>query len=201
VSATVTGGYEADELQKRSLIGSLALTLRPASWLELTPTVYYQRTRKEIAWVFPDGNVIDLAVAPEAFSVFGDRDLDEVDLGLRGITTFTRALSLQWFVQVLLARGMYSNYQRAATSTMLVPYNYASNPAFTNHDFNEATLNANLLLRWEYMPGSTFYLVWTQSRYGNAAVYSESFGGRLKDTFALPQENVLMAKVSYLLPL
>ena len=201
VTATVTGVYEADELQKKSLIGSLALTLRPASWLELTPTVYYQRTRKEIAWVFPDGNVVDPAVAPAAFSVFGDRDLDEVDLGLRGITTFTRTLSLQWFVQVLLARGMYSNYQRAATSTMLVPYDYASNPAFTNHDFNEATLNANLLLRWEYMPGSTFYLVWTQSRYGNAAVYSESFGGMLNDTFALPQENVLMAKVSYWLPL
>ena len=201
VSATVTGIYEADELQKQSIIGSLALTLRPAPWLEVTPTVYAQRTRTEVAWVFPDGNVSDPAVGQEPFSVFGDRDLDEIDMGLRGIVTFTRSLSLQWFVQVLLARGQYGNYQRAATSTSLVPYDYASNPAFSSHDFNESTLNANLLLRWEYVPGSTFYLVWTQARYGESGNYDQKFGETFKETFSLPMENVLMAKVSYLLPL
>jgi hypothetical protein len=201
VSASIAATYEADELQKRSFYGSLALTLRPASWLELTPTVYAQRTRTEIAWVFPDGNVTDPAIGPEPFSVFGDRDLDEVDMGLRGIMTFSRALSLQWFVQVLLARGQYSNYQRAATSTTLVPYAYEANPAYSNHDFNESTLNANLLLRWEYMPGSAFYLVWTQERYGNSGFYDQRLGESFKNTFSLPMENVLMAKVSYLLPL
>lgn len=200
VSATVTGLYETDELQKQSLIGSVALTLRPGSWVELTPTLYYQRTRKELAWVFPT-TVSDPAVGPGGFSVFGDRDLDEVDLGLRGIATFSRTLSLQWFAQVLLARGRYANYKRTLNSSTLVPYDYPSHPGFYNHDFNEATLNANLLLRWEYLPGSTFYLVWTQSRYGDAALYSRGFGGRFGDTFSLPQENVLLAKMSYLLPL
>jgi len=122
-------------------------------------------------------------------------------MGLRGIMTFSRALSLQWFVQVLLARGQYSNYQRAATSTTLVPYAYEANPAYSNHDFNESTLNANLLLRWEYMPGSAFYLVWTQERYGNSGFYDQRLGESFKNTFSLPMENVLMAKVSYLLPL
>src|SRR5512140_2843525 len=201
VSATVSGAYEADELQKKSFYGALALTLRPASWLELTPTVYAQRTRTELAWVFGSAPVSDPAVAPEPFSVFGDRDLDEVDMGLRGIMTFSRSLSLQWFVQVLLARGQYSNYQRAATSTTMVPYDYVSNPGYSTHDFNESTLNANLLLRWEYLPGSAFYLVWTQARYGDSGIYDQHFGERFKDTFTLPMENVLMAKVSYLLPL
>jgi hypothetical protein len=201
VSATVIGSYEADELQKRTVVGSLACTLRPAAWLELAPTVYYQHTRKELAWLFPDGNVSDPAIGPAPFSVFGERDLDEVDMGLRGIVTFTRSLSLQWFVQVLLARGQYNNYQRTATSTMLVPYDYPSNPAYSKHDFNESTLNANLLFRWEYMPGSTFYLVWTQSRYGDSGIYDQAFGEAFSRTFSLPQENVLMAKVSYWLPL
>jgi hypothetical protein len=201
VSATVIGSYEADELQKRTVVGSLACTLRPAAWLELAPTVYYQHARKELAWLFPDGNVSDPAIGPAPFSVFGERDLDEVDMGLRGIVTFTRSLSLQWFVQVLLARGQYNNYQRTATSTMLVPYDYPSNPAYSKHDFNESTLNANLLFRWEYMPGSTFYLVWTQSRYGDSGIYDQAFGEAFSRTFSLPQENVLMAKVSYWLPL
>jgi hypothetical protein len=201
VSATVIGSYEADELQKRTVVGSLACTLRPAAWLELAPTVYYQHTRKELAWLFPDGNVSDPAIGPAPFSVFGERDLDEVDMGLRGIVTFTRSLSLQWFVQVLLARGQYNNYQRTATSTMLVPYDYPSSPAYSKHDFNESTLNANLLFRWEYMPGSTFYLVWTQSRYGDSGIYNQAFEEAFSRTFSLPQENVLMAKVSYWLPL
>jgi len=145
--------------------------------------------------------VVDPAVSPEPFSVFGDRDLDEVDLGLRGIMTFSRTLSLQWFAQVLLARGQYANYQRAATSTVMIPYDYASSPGYKNYNFNESTLNANLLLRWEYMPGSAFYLVWTQARYGDSGIYEQRFGERFNDTFALPMENVLMAKVSYLLPL
>ncbi len=201
VTAIGAVGYEADELQKESFWGSLALTLRPASWVELTPTLYAQRTRKELAWVFGSPPVADLAVSPEAFSIFGDRDLDEVDMGLRGIMTFSRTLSLQWFVQVLLARGQYSNYQRAATSTTMVPYDYASNPSYASYDFNESTLNANLLLRWEYRPGSTFYLVWTQARFGDSGIYDQHFGERFRSTFSLPMENVLMAKVSYLLPL
>lgn len=201
VTATAMVGYEADALRKESLIGSLALTLRPASWVELTPTLYAQHTRKELAWVFGSAPVVDPAVSPVPFSVFGDRDLDEVDIGLRGIMTFSRTLSLQWFAQVLLARGQYGNYQRAATGTTMVPYSYASSPGYYSHDFNESTLNANLLLRWEYMPGSTFYLVWTQARYGDNGIYDQRFGERFNNTFSLPMENVLLAKVSYLLPL
>jgi hypothetical protein len=201
VTATVTACFESDQLQKTSFTGSMSLTVRPASWVELTPTVYMQSTRKELAWVFGSSPIVDPAVAPAPFSLFGDRDLDEVDTGLRGIMTFSRTFSVQWFVQVLLARGQYSNYQRAATSTTMVPYSYASNPAYASRDFNESTLNANLLLRWEYMPGSTFYLVWTQARYGDSGIYQQRFGERFNSTFALPMENVLMAKVSYLLPL
>jgi hypothetical protein len=63
------------------------------------------------------------------------------------------------------------------------------------------TLTSSMRLRWEYTPGSTFYLVWTQARYGDSGIYDQRFGERFGDTFALPMENVLMAKVSYLLPL
>jgi hypothetical protein len=34
----------------------------------------------------------------------------------------------------------------------------------SNPDFNFRSLRGNTVLRWEYIPGSTFYLVWTQSR-------------------------------------
>jgi len=196
-SATLDAGYGIDSHGKRSFSSTLSLTLRPSPWAEIDPFVIYQRTRKEIAWLFPDGNILDPFVGPQVFSVFGDRDLDQLDFGFRGTITFTRTLSLQGFVQVLLARGRYVNYSRIGTMGNMVPYDYAASALFASHDFNESTLNANLLLRWEFLPGSSFYLAWTQERYGNWGLYERSIGMSFNDTFRLPQENVLLAKVAY----
>ena len=33
-----------------------------------------------------------------------------------------------------------------------------------NPDFSRRSLRSNLVLRWEYRPGSVFFLVWSQSR-------------------------------------
>jgi hypothetical protein len=35
---------------------------------------------------------------------------------------------------------------------------------FDQPNFNVFDFNANLVLRWEYLPGSTIYLVWSQNR-------------------------------------
>ncbi len=35
---------------------------------------------------------------------------------------------------------------------------------FENPDFNFFQFRSNLVLRWEYMPGSQLYLVWAQDR-------------------------------------
>ena len=200
VNATATGIYAFDEHGKRSLTGSLTLSIRPVSWVELNPTLLWLRSRNEEAWVYPGGNVTDLAVSPVPFSVFADRDVDEEDIELRGTVTFTRTLSLQFFTQILLARGRYSSYRRFVAGSP-VAYDYAASPAFTSADFNEADLNANVLLRWEYLPGSTLYLVWTQGRLGDSGDYTSGFGPRFRDTFALPHEDVLVLKISYWFPL
>jgi hypothetical protein len=197
LSANFIGAYEFDAKRKQTFYAYLAVKARPAPWVELEPLVFYQRTRDDEAWLFPDGNIIDPNVGPARFSVFGDRDLDELDFALRGIITFTRELSLQFYSQVLLARGRYDNYKRLVSSRELVAYDYPSHPAYYSHDFNAVTFNANVLLRWEYLPGSTIYLVWTQGRFDNIANYMRGFGSRFRDTFTLPHEDILLLKVSY----
>ncbi len=195
--AMVDGDYTSDAHGGSLFAGTLSLTLRPSPWMELAPFVFIQRNRKEIAWLFPDGNIVDPAISPKEFTVFGDRALDEVDVGLRGIVTFSRTLSLQWFAQVLLARGRYASYSRLDASGELIVYDYAASTSFVTHDFDEATLNANILLRWEYLPGSTFYLAWTQERSGAWADHDRTLDRSFNDTFALPQQNVLLAKATY----
>jgi len=57
------------------------------------------------------------------------------------------------------------------------------------------------VLRWEYLPGSTLYLVWSQARKGANQDYFSLLGDDFRDTFKVPPSNVLLLKVSYLMSL
>jgi hypothetical protein len=197
LSARAVAGYKHEDDGAWTWYGSAALTIRPSAWMELNPGISYQRTRDERAWVYPDGSVLDAAVAPARFSVFGTRDLQLLDLSLHGIITFTRTLSVQFFTQVFLTRGGYGEFFRLLPSGALTPYGYRGDASYYSHDFNAVTLNANVLLRWEYLPGSTVYLVWTQARYGNNGLYSLGLMQGFKEVLQLPREDVLLLKGSY----
>jgi hypothetical protein len=157
--------------------------------------VYYQRVSDAVAWVYPDGNIVDRTLGPDPFSLFGTRNLEQIDLSLRGIVTFTRTLSVQFFLQSFVARGEYHDYTRLLANGMLLPYPYER--FGFNHDFNTMNFNANVLMRWEYLPGSALYLVWTQSRFGDTGDYGTSIGGTLGDTWAWPRQDAVVLKVNY----
>lgn len=197
VSGSITTAVEVDAKRKRMVSALLGLKVRPAAWVELQPLMYYQRTRGEETGVFSGGTIV--RDPTERYSLFATRDFDEVDVALRGIVTFTRSLSLQFYSQVLLARGRYTDFRQLTSSTVLDPVSLPGDP--TRYDFNLITFNANVLLRWEYLPGSALYLVWTQGRFDYSQDYFTGFKQRFGDTFSLPHEDVLLLKVSYYLPL
>lgn len=73
---------------------------------------------------------------------------------------------------------------------------------FGERDFRVRSLRGNAVLRWEYRPGSTLFLVWQQEREFRD-LRAERFGV-LRDTGALfgdPADNVLILKVNYWLNL
>ncbi|HYX81656.1 MAG TPA: DUF5916 domain-containing protein, partial [Gemmatimonadales bacterium] len=56
----------------------------------------------------------------------------------------------------------------------------------------------NVVFRWEYRPGSTLFLVWSQGRRRyNAIEGTRSFNGDLNDLFNLTPNNTFLMKVSY----
>ncbi len=193
VSGTLNLGYEFDTKRKTSFFAGPAVVVRPLSWMELDPSLLYMRTRLEEAAVVSGGRV----PVVDGTSLFADRDVDELDLELRGILTFTRNLTLQFYTQMLLARGNYADYRRLTGSTTFA----TDVTPVPNYNFNQGTFNANVLLRWEFMPGSALYLVWTQSRASDSGRYQTAFGDRFGEVFALPHEDVVFLKVSYWLPL
>ncbi|MBI4547284.1 MAG: carbohydrate binding family 9 domain-containing protein [Ignavibacteriae bacterium] len=163
------------------------VTLRPISWIDMDLETEYQRFRNQEAWIE------NVDYAGLTVSIFGDRSTDQYNIILRSTITFTRDLTLQLYGQVFLAKGRYENLRQLFSSSSFVPSAwYTSQP-----DFNRQSLNTNLVLRWEYLPGSTFFIVWSQARSGDNGNYFTSFGNDFNDTFKIPPSNVFLLKISY----
>lgn len=69
--------------------------------------------------------------------------------------------------------------------------------AIGNPDFNYVSLRGNAVLRWEYRPGSTLYLVWTQSRELIDPNGEFRLGNSFESMFDAKADNIFMLKLSY----
>lgn len=73
--------------------------------------------------------------------------------------------------------------------------------SFSDRDFNVRSLRGNAVLRWEYRPGSTIFLVWQQRRTEEEALGSLDFRRDLRALATAPTDNVFILKVNYWLGL
>ena len=73
--------------------------------------------------------------------------------------------------------------------------------SFSDKDFNVRSLIGNMVLRWEYRPGSTVFLVW-QRRQSHRALFGDfDFDRDIGAMFDAPADNVFMLKFNYWLGL
>ncbi|MGH7569294.1 MAG: DUF5916 domain-containing protein [Gemmatimonadales bacterium] len=151
--------------------------------------------------------------------VFADLDQTEVSARIRLNYTFSPTLSLQVYAQPLVSAGSYDRFKELARprtfdfnvygegsstfddSTYVADPDGPGGPAdpiqLYRPDFNFKSLRGNAVLRWEYLPGSTLFLVWTQSRSHFDDSGEFAFGrsmGRLWDAGA---DNIFMVKATY----
>lgn len=87
--------------------------------------------------------------------------------------------------QLSYADGMYSVGRGAQAGSFKDP----------NFSFNE--FRSNLVARWEYLPGSTLYLVWEHNRSGRMPVYQPGWGSNLDNIWRIAPTNTFMLKVNY----
>jgi hypothetical protein len=193
--------------------------LKPASnvLLSIGPEIFRQNSRAEYV------DTIDDATATHTYGaryVFANLDQTTVAANIRFNVSLTPNLSLQTFIQPLVSAGSYSGFKELAAGRTFDFNTYGQNgstydaqteevdpdgpggPAapfsIDDPDFNFKSLRGNAVLRWEYMPGSTFFLVWTQSR----EFLEEDRGDfqfrrdydRLLD---IRGDNIFLAKVTY----
>lgn len=179
--------FSWDAKAGRGAATELGLEVKPFSWMEAELDYEYVRVRNEEAWVD------NIGIGGSTESIFGDRSTDQHNIIARSTITFTRELTLQVYGQVFLAKGHYENFRQLVGTSGFISYAYSGSP-----DFNRQSLNTNIVLRWEYYPGSTLFLVWSQARRDNNGNYFTSFGNDFLDTFQISPHNVLVLKLAYL---
>ncbi|MFQ5536623.1 MAG: DUF5916 domain-containing protein [Gemmatimonadota bacterium] len=73
--------------------------------------------------------------------------------------------------------------------------------SFADRDFNIRSLVGNVVLRWEYRPGSTVFVVWQRRQRDRVGVGDFDFGRDVDALFGAPADDRFIIKVNYWLGL
>jgi hypothetical protein len=124
--------------------------------------------------------------------------MERFDVTLRGTVNFTRDLTLQVYAQPYLASVRYSNFKRLVPPDGYEPVDASVyDPAVERPDFTWSSFNSNVVLRWEYRPGSTLFLVWTQARDETTGDSNLEFNRDWKTLFRSAAVNTFLVKLNY----
>jgi len=136
--------------------------------------------------------------------LFAHLEQKQLGLTMRVTYPFTASMSLQVYAQPFISKGTFSNVRELSATPRAVDYASRYQPysdtAYTNNvgGFNFKQFRSNVVFRWEYRPGSTLFVVWSQGRQQSTGVEgTRSFNGDLNDLFGVPPDNRFLVKLSY----
>jgi hypothetical protein len=196
------------------------VTFRPASNVSLSVGPSVRWSREPGQYVTTYGDTTANATFDHRY-VFADLSYTNVSAGIRLNWTFSPRLSLQVYAQPLVSAGAYTRFKSLARprtfdfdvygtgastlvdngSSYVLDADGSAGPApaltLDNPDFNFTSLRGNAVLRWEYLPGSTIYFVWTQSRSESGSDGAFRFHRSMNRLFDATPDNIFMVKVSY----
>jgi hypothetical protein len=176
-----SGGWGAEEYYQRSSYG-LFLTFRPTNSLSISLKPSYSSNDHELQYVS------QADMNGDARYIFGTIDQKVMSMSLRVNYSITPDLTIQYWGQPFTASGDYSDFKMITDSKAdqftdryhiytsdqisleddiyLVDEDLDGNVdyGFDNPDFTVDEWLSNLVIRWEFLPGSTAYLVWSQTR-------------------------------------
>lgn len=146
-----------------------------------------------------------------------------LNMSVRLNYNITPDLTVQYWGQPFIATGKYSDFKYITNSKASefgerfesygqgqISYDNVDNKymidenrdniadySFGKPDFNVKEFLSNLVVRWEYRPGSTLFLVWSQTRQGYENDGAFDFSRDVKNLFGEAATNVFLLKLSY----
>jgi len=195
---------------------SLSFTYRPVNALNISISPSFSKNKSQVQYVTTG------SVADEARYVVGEIDQTTMRVSFRMTYMITPNLSLQYWGQPFGTTGKYADYKyitdgsAAQYAQRFVPIPASSlsynndgmyqvdenndgitDLTFAKPDFNFGQFRSNMVMRWEYIPGSTFFLVWTQEV--NGEFHDQPGPINEKYNFDFPERghNIFLLKYTY----
>jgi len=192
------------------------LNVRLSNRLQVLGSVDYEKVVDDLQYVAST----DTSGGPRY--VLGRIDQDTWSFTVRVNLAITPDLTVQYYGSPFIGTGLYSRFKRATdTLAQAAPDRYhvygdgeiayvptanayrvteaGGGPSygFGNPDFSFREFRSNLVARWEWKPGSSVYLVWSQGRTGADPYWESSFGRNWDELWRAPADNVFLVKFSY----
>jgi hypothetical protein len=215
LSANLSTGFENSS---DNLYTELDITYKPTNYLVFMISPSYNKSFTELQYV------TETSYNGNDRYIFASIDQKTINTSFRVNLNISPNLTFQYWGQPFVATGKYYNY-KYITNPMATQYhdrfltynsdqiwfdtdhyniseNGNSNIDYTigKNDFNVKQFLSNLVVRWEYSPGSTFFLVWSQTRSYNTDSGQMDFFNNVGDLFNKSKNiphNVFLIKFSY----
>jgi len=189
--------------------------------IELTVEPGFEYNHSKYQWV----TKFDDELAVETFGtryVFANIDHKTVSADIRLNWSFNPKVSLQLYAQPFFTVGNYKSFKEFAKpnskkykiygeNNSTINYDDDSNSykvdpdgtgpseenTFGNPDFNFKSVRGNAVLRWEVLPGSVLFLVWTHDKVNFEDAGSFELSRDFTNLWASEANNALLMKFSY----
>lgn len=196
---------------------SLEIEYKPVNALNLSAEPEFMKSSSVLQYV------TQLDINDEHRYIFSSIDQTILSLSLRLNLTLTPELTIQYWGQPFIASGRYYDLKHITESLAVdfrdrfyqyspeeISFDKISNLytvqeqrsgmepySFSNPDFKISEFLSNLVVRWEYRPGSIVFLVWSQSReeYNSEAAFS--LHQSIPEFRNIHPKNVFLLKFSY----
>ena len=210
-----------DELGTWNASATAGISFRPGAQWEITVDPRVARsanTRQYITTRFGTGR----AQTYDNRYIFATVDRSELSARFRVNYAITPDLTLETYAEPFAASGRFFDFGElsAPRSKQLRLYGTdgttisdpdasgartvtADGRSFTlsNQDFNALSFRSNMVLRWEWRPGSTLFVVWQQDRSARSATGNHVRLGDVWNSLSQTGSNFFAVKVNYWLPI
>lgn len=192
---------------------SLRLAYQPSSsvQLEAGPSLSWYRNQLQY--------VSTVELTDQNRYVLGRIDQTTFGLTIRASVSLSPDLSIQFYGQPFLSSAQYRDYKEvtapraqrfsdrflpfgpdrieAGDGTYAVTSHDGTPYQFDRPDFNFLQFRANLVLRWEFRPGSALFVVWSQDRTDSFDFGRFDLAHDMRELFDVPAGNVFLIKLSH----
>ena len=220
---SVMTGYQSNELGDYTWRFRGGVSIRPSPSLQLSVEPDYRNERgtrgtfsgpinRQYLTTLPGGR-------PEVFGqryIFGLPDNTQLSMQLRASYTFKPDMTLDVYAEPFASSGRYDRFGEtlAARDPRLRIYGTDGTTIerladgrsvitdgdesfiLQNYEFNVRSFRSNVVLRWEWRPGSTLFVVWQQNRESRVPDGPHVSLGDLFESFSASGDNILAVKMT-----